>query len=280
MKTYKEFINEGIKNKMTPKSEENIKEIFSKMTPIQKIEKGAENGIMWAVEEGLREIGKSEKSLKVAIQNAIQNNHLDITEYLIDNGNVNLKDIDDIENNINYMIDPDEEFEKSIIGKLNAKRLEILKGKNDYTGQLSYACQHNDYELAVESIEKGADVKDKHGMFMWKAVSTRNVKLIKLLLDKGVPPESSSEFDANQNIEKATGTNNVEIVKLLLQYGSKIISGEYAILNHKIIEWVEKGLNHEMIVFLLENYPSFYKVINKEISKLDAKLKLYQKYTK
>jgi ankyrin repeat protein len=287
MKIVSEFkdlkINEGLKDKMTPKSEEDIRKKFAKMTPIQKIEKGAENGIMWAVEEGMREL-KGKQSLNIAIQRAIQNLHTDIVEYLIDNGKMDLKDIDDV-NNIIWWDMPTsyDEFKKSMIGKLDFMRLSILKKKKDYTSQLSYACQHNDYELAVEAIKNGADVKDKHGMFMWKAVSTGNEKLVRLLLESGVPSEqgtNSTAVGANQNVEKATGTNNIEMVKLLLQYGSKITVGPYSMLNHKIKEWVEKSLNHEMIVFLLEKYPSFNTVIEGEISKLDAKMKLYQKYAK
>jgi polyhydroxyalkanoate synthesis regulator phasin len=275
--------NESIKDKMTPRSEADIKAMFSKLTPIDKIERGAENGVMWAVEEGLRELGKIKKSLRGAIYNAVQNHHLDIAEYLVNNGNMNLEEIDEIKDIFSYMMASQKEFKDRVIGKLNAKRLSILKEKKDYVKQLQFACEHNDYDLAVEAIKLGADVKDKYGMYMWKAIGTGNEKLVKLLLESGVPAEQGSNptaVGANQNVEKATSTNNVTIVKLLLQYGSKIVTGKYCMLNTKIKEWVEKGLNHEMLVFLLTEYPEFGDILNGEIAKLDAKMKLYQKYVK
>lgn len=279
---YNKFINEGLKDKMTPRSEEDIRSKFAKLTPIEKVEKGAENGIMWAVQEGLKELRKK-ISLKSAVYNAVQNHHHDIVEYIIDNGKIDLEGIDDIKDILSFIMDSEKEFRLSMINKLNTKRLSILKEKKDYTKQLQFACEHNDYDLAVESIQNGADIKDKYGMFIWKAIGTKNEKLIKLLLESGVPSEQGLNPDvvgSNQNVERATGTNNVEIVKLLLQYGSKIVPGKYCMLNSKIKEWVEKSLNHEMIVFLLENYPEFSDVINVEISRLDAKMKLYQKYVK
>lgn len=286
MKRYSEFIVEGIKDKMTPKSEEDIRRMFSEMTPEQKLERGAANGIMWVVKDGLEELGGKKYSLKVAINNAAQNNHVDIVEYLIDNGEMSLKDIDQIKDVINdtpYMPGFYDEFKKKMRTKLNSKRLVILKGENDYTGQLSHACQHNEYKLAEEAIEKGADVKDTQGRFMWNAVGTGNERLVRLLLENGVPPESGNSgitVGANQNVEKATCVGNVEVVKLLLQYGSKIRTGRYSLLNNRIKEWVEKDTNHEMIVFLLENYPDFNDVLEEELSKLDTKMKLYQKYVK
>jgi ankyrin repeat protein len=285
MKTYRQF-NEakesGVRGRMTPISDEDVRAKFAGMKPLDKIEKGAENGVLWAVEEGIKEMGGQKYSAKSATEMAVRNNHYDIVNYLIDNGSFTYDDLDRLKQDIHLIVPMDEDVRKGFIDKLNEIELGMVKINKDYDKQLSYACKHNMYDLAVESIEKGADVNKKYNTYMWDAISTNNADLVRLLLENGVPSENvkGDQLGSNQQIEKALGTNNVETVKLLLKYGSKIRTGHYSMIPRRISEWVEFGTHHEMIEFLLKNYPEFNETIERKIDELNKKLELYKKYVK
>ena len=67
IKKFDNYINEGVRDEMKPKSEEDIKNTVSQLSPWYKIKVGAKNNVPWLVQQGF-----DEKTTKTFNQNSLR----------------------------------------------------------------------------------------------------------------------------------------------------------------------------------------------------------------
>ena len=90
MKTYKQF-NESLRDKMKPKSDEDIKSALGdidKISPFEKISKGIKHQVSWLVEQGFEESKPhifSDDNLLSFLMNAVMTGDVEITKIILDN---------------------------------------------------------------------------------------------------------------------------------------------------------------------------------------------------
>ena len=79
-----EQYNESLRDKMTPKTDEEIIKSFGKMTPNKKVENGYQHNILWLAEEGIAEGGDPDPFGNY-FSNALSNGYIDIVRHYVDN---------------------------------------------------------------------------------------------------------------------------------------------------------------------------------------------------
>lgn len=82
-------INEGIRDKMTPKSKDEIRDElnkYGKRDPDSKLVKGAMEGLIWLVEEAIAEGGNIHVQGDIALREAALNGHLEMVKFLLSKG--------------------------------------------------------------------------------------------------------------------------------------------------------------------------------------------------
>ena len=126
MKKFNQFINESIRDKMTPKSEDDIKKSLEKLSPKEKIEKAIKYNIIWvaqeAIDNGVDITGTTKGGYHFGqrlLDDAIKKGHVDMAKFLLKNG-VDLR-------------------------------------KSDLADSLENAVSNNRLEMVKFLIEKGAD---------------------------------------------------------------------------------------------------------------------------
>ena len=180
-----QYINESVRDKMTPKSEEDIKKSLKSLGPYDKMYKAIEFGILSIVKEIIEDgidltknAGGGTPVGDSFVDNAVRYGKLDILEYLLNNG----CDLDDSE---------------------------------DYF--LNLAVVEGHYDVAQFFVEKGATLHEDYGEYhLQLAVEHNNLKLVKLVLDCG---EDAFEDDWFNDIILSDNTNP-EIIKLMMKESS------------------------------------------------------------
>ena len=76
--------NESLRDKMTPKSDEELAKIFGDMTPDQKVKNGYDNNMVWLSEEGITE-GGNPKPFGNYFSKALSNGWIDIVRFMVNN---------------------------------------------------------------------------------------------------------------------------------------------------------------------------------------------------
>lgn len=153
IKKFGEYINEGVRDKMTPKSEEDIKKSLQGLNPYEKMDKAIRFGILSIVkdiiESGIdlkKNMGGGTPASYRFVDSAIDEGKLDILKYLLDNG-CSLQDMQD------YQLD------------------------NAITG--------GHYDVAKFLVDEyGANVNDQEGdAYLQMAVDQNNLGMVKLVID-------------------------------------------------------------------------------------------------
>lgn len=78
--------NESIRDKMTPKSDEEIKKAAEHLLPDQLIDMGSKNGYLWAVKKGIDEGGNIHINDNLPLRLACAFGYMDIVKLLLDSG--------------------------------------------------------------------------------------------------------------------------------------------------------------------------------------------------
>ena len=100
MKKFNEFINEGARDLMKPKSEEEVKKSLEGLSSDEILYKGLQNKILWLIKYALEEGANPNMSYNdtVPLLSAVHNNNKEMTELLIEYG----ADIEEYENDTYY----------------------------------------------------------------------------------------------------------------------------------------------------------------------------------
>ena len=155
MKKFNQFINEGIRDKMSPKSEEEIKKSIIKggLTDLEKMYKAVKYGLVWLVKEVIDKIDLKK------IQASGDSFGFVFLKLSLDNGYPEL------------------------VKLFMEKGFDLNKDILEYA--LQYILIDNHLEMAKFLIEKGATLDSKYydGDFILGVINTENVEILKLALD-------------------------------------------------------------------------------------------------
>ena len=177
IKTYNNFINESLKDKLKGKSEQEILNNIKNLTPKEKLEKGAQYGLLFLVKQAIEEGVDPSYKNNYAIRHASANGYLDIVKYLLKDERVNPSD------GFNYAIG---------VASMNG-HLDIVK------------------ELMKDDR---VDPSDENNYAIKYASSRGHLDVVKeLLKDDRVDPSDSDNFA----IASASYNGHLDVVKELLK---------------------------------------------------------------
>jgi ankyrin repeat protein len=214
-------VTESVRDKMTPKSEEDIKELTNKMTCQEQLYNGCEKNILWLVELGLKKGADIHLDRDYSLREACRLGHFDIVLYLLKHG----ADVHAVRD--------------------NALQLATFEGHYDVVRMLLAfgADVHAEDDLAIHYAEMYWDqnMVNLLNKYRRKKVNenVRDTNGVGLLRSKMTP---KSEEDIQQAIQKSLnrypnlGTFNYK------KYGL-IITGE-SDLNENIFRMIDKDNNH------------------------------------
>jgi hypothetical protein len=179
---FNNYINEGVRDKMTPKSEEEIINSLKGLDSYQRIYKAIQHGILSVVKETIEEgidltknVGGGTSAGQDFAYHAVEHGKKEVLEYLLNNGC-------------------------------------DLGGMEDY--QLGIAIDKGHYDVAKFLVDRGADINDKEGdSYLERAVEYDNLELVKLVINCGCEWFGNDWFnDILLNDETKT-----EIIKYMME---------------------------------------------------------------
>lgn len=256
-------------------AEQEVIDDINSSKPIDKIKKGTDYGLLWAVKDGVRDLPNRKYSFKDVLYTATHESQLEIVQYLIDNVTLRIEDINHVLNIgfERYAERSDDngrlEKTKTIIKLLKNKKLELLKNVTDYNKLLKFGCESNNFEMVKKAIDNGADVNKQYESYLNTAIHLKNINIVKILIDNGA---------RGGHIGPAIKSNNIEMVKLLQQHGFTIDRDNYYNLESDILDWIKDGTHHEMIKYLITQKPDLKTPIQNKINQLNNLISKNKKY--
>ena len=175
---YNNFINEGIKDYLKPKSEEQILIELGDASPDRKLRLGCQKNLRWLVEKGLEEGGNPAAGENRLIIWASENGHIDLVKKL-------LKD---------ERVDPSGRQNEAITEASRNGHIEIVK-------------------LLLD--DDRVDPSDFNSFSLIYACENGHIEIVKLLLDDG-RVDQFSLGNLSRNVSKSN--KHDDIVKLLDEY--------------------------------------------------------------
>lgn len=179
-------LDESVRDRMTPKSEEDIKNTIKSLQPQRKLMVGIENDMLWAVKEATEEGGRdilhqdlelepSEDAYESPVVYAVEMGRTEIALYMIDSGY-------DLHTDNNKVM-------KTAVRLGNLKIIDKLIEKDYHpltkeVGLLSSVVRSNIY-LAKMFLDLGADVHYKNDVSLVNALGRQNDEMVELLLSRG-----------------------------------------------------------------------------------------------
>jgi len=132
MKTFSQF-NESIRDKMIPKSDEDIRKSMGTLNPTQKLFWGSKHSLLWLIEEALEEGADIHDRNDLPLKLVITNKNIEMIEFLLKKGaNIHVDDDYPIRIGVDY-------------GDIEMIELLLKYGANPYAND-SYA-----YQIAKEN---------------------------------------------------------------------------------------------------------------------------------
>lgn len=180
---FDKYINESVRDKMTPKSEDDIIKALQGLDQYQRMYKAIEHGILSLVEQIIengidlkKNVGGGTPAGDSFVDNAVQYGKLDILKYLLDNG----CDLDNSEDH-----------------------------------QLGISIEKGYYDIAKFLVnEYGASVDDGEGdVYLQMAVEHNNLDLVKLVIDMDCHYFEKDWFNDIILIDET----NSEIIKYMME---------------------------------------------------------------
>ena len=245
IKNYKK-VNEGIRDKMTPKSEEELRDKINDMSPDEALLLGLDNDIPWVVRDAInrgadmyKEIGKSTnpwRNAKSPLIHAINGEKIEIIKVLLECG-YDLSRENDFEVRTLYILTikkNDEELQDIVANYLNLKesvrdkmtpkpKEEILKSFDHMTPvELFRKGEWEGYdELMLSAVEKGYDLELNNKEGIRTIIRQNHTKILEYLLKKGYKLTTENGFDPFY-IAALNGHN--KMIRLMIKYNVKMVS--------------------------------------------------------
>lgn len=185
VKTYNNFINESLKDRMVGKSTKTIDNVLSTKTTIEKLNLSARNNYVNGIKKILNKFPISEYNeviyyIEDVLSEAVDSNSYDVIKYLIEDEKV----------------DPNIDHGKALkmsskYGLYNVVKLLLDNGAIPSIHNsicLSNSCQYGYYDISKLLIEHGADVNADNGYVLYSALRNEEdnrYDIVKLLLDNG-----------------------------------------------------------------------------------------------
>ena len=198
--------NESIRDKMTPKSEVEIKSKLGYLEPNQKLFKGAKEGLLWLVKQALEEGADINKKTieqfhvpSNALKIAVEYKNDDIVEFLLTKGIVIQPHLLDTSlRNDDY----------------DTTKLLLDAGVTPTAHDLILGIETNDLNIVKILLDKGVDVKDNYKWAMQVAEEgTPNYEIMNLL---------QSRIKTNESIrDKMTPKSDIDIRKYIKELPAK-----------------------------------------------------------
>ena len=273
IKKYNHFIKESLKDKMTPKSDEEVRKLLDNLSPKDKIKKGIELDSPQIIEEGIRGLKDGDlHSDEIAdfVDTAIYNESLDVVKYLIENLEFDQEHYSRILFSLQQKYDNQKgEKNKSLldlIDWISERELSQLNTKKDYNGMLKYGCKHNNIDLVKKAIENGADVNYSKWGLLNNPINKRNFELVEYLLKQGIQLYIPGTHP--RPIERAISNNDIEMTKLLQKYGAKLDTKGTSLSSFQVSRWIEEGTHKEIIEYIKDEIPGIKEEIERTIGGL------------
>ncbi len=237
LKKYQQ-INEGIRDKMKPKSEEDIRKNINNLTLMQQFLRGVSNNIYWLVEESLKKGADVNFFNDVCIQTAaLKEENIDIMRLLLEYGaNVNINDdyplryasengyLEMVKLLLKYGANPN---------AYNNYAIDMAK-ENGYTEIYNLLLKHSKSNESLrdkmtpkseEELKKSLEglTQDDLNDRLVLAVKSQYLSYMKALLDMGANPNSKKNGISALSyavIGSITTKPNLEVIKMLLDYGA------------------------------------------------------------
>jgi len=275
-----EQYNESLRDKMTGKSDEEVKKLLDTLSPIDKIKKGIELKSTDIIDKGIRELKKgdiNQEDIKSFIDTAIYNEYLDVIKFLIENLEIEQEFYSIIQWSLEMKYkNTHGEKNKSLLSLIDwvaEKELEQLNNKKDYNKILSYGCEHNDFDMVKKAIKNGADVNYSEWGVLRKPINNGNLEMVEYLLKQGSKMVIPGHHPTA--LESAINSNNIEMTKLLLKYGANL-GKNYMVGANQIVNWIEEDSHKEIIEYLGDMIPGIKEEIEKTIERANKVIKKEQ----
>ena len=250
MESFAQF-NESVRDKMTPKSEEDIESSIDNLSPNEKLIKGSKYGLLWLVKQAIElGAGKDIHTIELALLNARYYKHIDVADYLVTKNDelrqqlsLKLKHQMKTNESVRNLMTPKskDEIKNNLISASLFNKLEMME-KHKYDKEQTYNKLFKKYftedVLKKDAEKESSDTKTflgwrykvpwllELGIIEGGDLSTigkdimRTVSLegftnvVKLLLDKGVSANSKNALSC------AVEKGHIDIVKMLLEAGA------------------------------------------------------------
>jgi len=214
-------LKESLRDKMTPKTEEEIIEVLEK-NPTTMLYYGCKHGNLDYVKRAIKNGADTRKTFHdeepsedyyqdfSALDIAIKNKQYKIIEYLLNLGGYKRMDF--------YILD---NFIMEMVGKKDRKILDILvKNVGDDRERLVVEAiiKSGDLELLKYIIEKHKlDINHAKGIYLREAGNAKSVDIVKYLLDSGI----MIGVHAMMTLKIAVHNYNKDIIDVLISHGIK-----------------------------------------------------------
>jgi len=245
--------NESIRDKMTPKSEEDIKKYLDKLTPNQKLIIGAKEGIFWLIKQTLEEGADIHYFDDIVLQLTIdeEGTNMELLKYILKKGaNVNALDdyalryaceygqLDVIELLLKYGANPHANSDYAIQIAEEDGRKDIIELFKKY-GHINESIRDKMIPKSEEEMRKSLEHLD-NGSKLLKGCSMGILWLVKELVEGGIDVNRAGSYA----LELAIIYNQYEIVEYLINNGSYI--------HNRFIDEAKDRKYHKILDLLLD----------------------------
>ncbi len=238
--TYNQFANEGIRDLMKPKSEDEILKDMGDLTPNELLKKSIKNNYLNGVKIALEKGADPSQEYNYAIRLASNNGHIEVVKLLLQDERVDPSDFN------NYAIKKASENGHTEVVRLllSDLRVDPSDHRND---AIRYASENGHTEVVKLLLsDSRVDPSDFNNYAIRYASKNGHTEIVKLLLqDKRVDPSKTY----NYAIKKASENGHIEIVKLLLQDERVDPSG----FNNYAIRYASENGHTEVVKLLLSD---------------------------
>jgi len=198
---------ESIKH-LKPRSEEEIKSYLKNLSPKEKLETGAKEGLLWLVKDALSKGADVHAWDDCALRWASWNGHLEVVKVLLDTGA-------DVHANDDLALQLASEN-----GHVEVVKVLLDAGANVHAWDdraLQWASKNGHTEVVKVLLDASANVHADNDLALRWASEEGHTEVVKVLLDAGADVHAENDLA----LRYASSKGHLEVVKLLKQYRTK-----------------------------------------------------------